>query len=96
MFNKELGVICGKKLDSNGKPKGNLRNMPACGYLRLVLLWYCTKGNRERSKSVMFGQTSTSLYKWLKFGHHVLLHVLNRTPEAHVKLLNREEVSAFK
>ena len=59
-------------------------------------MWYRTKGSCARTLAVMFGQTSTPMYNWLKFGRRVLLHVLSRTPEAQVKLPTPEEVASFK
>ena len=44
----------------------------------------------------MFGQTSTPLYKWLKFGCKILLHVLSCVTEVKVKLPTAEEVANFK
>ena len=38
MFDEELGVIRPKVLGSNGKPKGKLRDMTACGCLGRVLM----------------------------------------------------------
>ena len=41
---------------------------------------------------MMFGQTSTPMYKWLKFGRKVLLHILCRDPDAIVRLPTSDEV----
>ena len=95
-FDDELGLIRPKVLHGNGRPKGKPRDMTACGYLGLVLMWFRTKGSCARTLSLMFGQTSTPLYKWLKFGRKVLLHVLSRTDVAQVRLPTTAEVNLFK
>ena len=71
-------IIRKKKLDEHGMPKGKPRDMTACGCLGLILMCYQTRGTCTRSLALSFGQTSTPLYKWLKFGRKVLLHVLSR------------------
>ena len=95
-YDDELGIIRPKVLHDSGKPKGKPRDMTACGCLGLVLTWYRTKGSCARTLALMFGQTSTPLYRWLKFGRKVLLHVLSRAPEAQVMLPTREQVAEFK
>ena len=95
-YDEQLRVIRPKILDAEGNRKGRPRDLPACGCLGLILMWYRTKGSCARTLAVMFGQTSTPMYKWLKFGRRVLLHVLSRTPEAQVKLPIPEEVASFK
>ena len=45
---------------------------------------------------MMFGQTSTPMYRWLKFGRRLLLNVLSRVPEAQVKLPTSTEIASFK
>ena len=94
-YDDKLELIRPKVLE-NGRPKGRPRDMTACGCLGLVLMWFRTKGSSARSLSLMFGQTSTPLYKWLKFGRKVLLHVLSRTPQAQVRLPTATEVESFK
>ena len=91
-----LDIIRSKVFDAQGNPKGRSRDLPACGCLDLILMWYHTKGACARTLAVMFGQTSTPLYKWLKFGQHVLLHVLSPTPKAQIKLPTYEEEAKFK
>ena len=44
----------------------------------------------------MFGKTSTPLYRWVKFSHTVLLHVLTRYEEVIVRLRTNEEITFFK
>ena len=85
-----------KKLDLTGYSCGRPRNMSAVGCLGLVLMWYRTQGSCARILSMLFGQTSTCLYKWLKFGRRILLHVLCRYAAAKVCLPTAEEVSEFK
>ena len=55
-----------------GKP----RQLDAIGGLGLVLTWYRTRGAVSRLLALVFGQTSTPLYKWLKFGRCILLSTL--------------------
>ena len=94
-FDDEIGRIR-KKILEDGKPKGRPRDLSACGCLGLVLMWYRTKGSCARALSMMFGQTSTPMYKWLKFGRKVLLHVLSRHDAAKVKLPTAAESEGFK
>ena len=56
------------KVDMHGVPMGRPRDMSAIGCLGLVLMWYRTRGSCARSLSMIFGQTSSPLYTWLKFG----------------------------
>ena len=95
-FDDDPTIIRRKVLTANGVPKGKPRDMTACGCLGLVLVWFRTKGSCARALSLVFGQTSSPLYKWLKFGRRVLLHVLSRVPEAQVKVPTSEEVASFK
>ena len=95
-FDDDSTLIRRKVLTANGVPKGKPRDMTACGCLGLVLVWFRTKGSCARALSLVFGQTSSPLYKWLKFGRRVLLHVLSRVPEAQVKVPTSEEVASFK
>ena len=85
-----------KVLHDDGTPRGRMRDMKARGALGLVLMWYRTKGSCTRSLALMFGQTSTPMYRWLKFSRKVLLHVLSRNEDAIVRLPTNEEVSFFK
>ena len=87
--------ICLKQLFSNGKPMGRDRDMPACGCLGLVLMWYRTRGSCTRGLALMFGQTSSPLHFWLKFGRRILLHVLSRTVGAKTQLSNENEIRTF-
>lgn len=96
IFDDEFGIIRPKVLGNNGRTKGRTRDMTACGCLGLILMWYRTKGSCARTLAAMFGQTSTPLYRWLKFGRKVLLHVLSRLPCAQVKLPTDAEVVKFK
>ena len=95
-FDDDPTQIRRKVICANGRPKGKPRDMTACGCLGLVLVWYRTRGSCARSLSMMFGQTSTPMYRWLKFGRRLLLHVLSRVPEAQVKLPTSTEIASFK
>ena len=94
-FDTDARIIRPKRLTREGKPEERPRDMTACGCLGLVLMWYCTRGSCARSSALMFGQTSTPLYKWLKFCRKVLLHVLTRDSRAKVKLSSSEQVNEF-
>ena len=94
-WDTKLKRIRKKVLDKYGNPKGRQRDMTACGCLGLVLMWYRTRGSCARGLAMLFGQTSSPLYLWLKFGRKVLLHVLSRETRALVRLPNEEEVRFF-
>ena len=79
----------------NGEPKGRKRNMTACGCLGFILMWYRTRGSCARGLAMLFGQTSTLMYNWLKFGRAVLLHVLSRDPDAMVSMPTDNDVYFF-
>jgi hypothetical protein len=91
-FEDCTGKIRRKILDINGEPLGRQRDMPAVGCLGLVLTWYRTRGSCARALVMIFGQTSTPMYKWIKFGRRILLHVLSRSSIAKVKLPTENEV----
>ena len=57
------GIICKKVLDDDGEPMGKERDLSAYGCLGLVLMWYRTRGSCARGLAMMFGQTSTPMYK---------------------------------
>ena len=63
---------------SDGKPRGKKNNLIAQGALDLVLMWHRTRGSCMRSLPISFGQTCTTLHRWLKYSHTVLLHILSR------------------
>ena len=58
-------------------------------------MWFRTRGSCARSLAMIFGQTATPMYKWLKFGCQVLLHVLSRTESAKVKSPSEAQVCDF-
>ena len=70
-----------------GKP----RSLNAIGALGLVLMWYRTRGSCARGLAMLFGQTSTPMYKWLKFSCKVLLQVLSRDINSKVALPTHEK-----
>ena len=84
MISLSTGRICKKQIDNDGLPRGKPRGLNAVGALGLVLMWYRTRGSCARALSLLFGQTSTPMYKWLKFSRKVLLHVLSRDLNAKV------------
>ena len=89
-------VIFQKVLDASGYPCGRQRNLSPIGCLGLVLMWYRIQGLCARSFSMMFGQTSTFLYKWLRIGQRVLLHTLCRNAQARVCFPNADQVRDLK
>ena len=96
MYGEDGTTIIRKWLDRSGRSDKKPRNFYACGCLGLILMWYRTKGSCARGLALDFGMTSSQLYKWLKFGRRVLLHVLSRHPAAKVKLPSFEEKESFK
>ena len=74
---------------------GRPRDLDATGGLGLVLVWYHTKGSCNRTLPLIFGQTSTPLYKWLKFKRCILLSVLIDDDDSKIRLPNTEEVRSF-
>ena len=88
-------IIRLKKVDIDGVPMGRNRDMTACGCLGLILMWYRTRGSCSRGLAMMFGQTSTPMYQWLKFGRRVLLHVLSRDENSQIKLPDEHETRFF-
>ena len=89
------GGIRKKILDRYGNPKGRKRDMTASGCLGLVLMWFRTRGSCARALALLFGQTSTPMYLWLKFGRRILLHVLSREKCALISLPEADEVNFF-
>ena len=69
--------------------------MTASGCLGLVLMWFRTRGSCARALSILFGQTASPMYCWLKFGRRVLLHVLTNEKSAQIVLPDAEEVNFF-
>ena len=59
-------------------------------------MWYRTKGSCTRVLAPFFGQTASPMYKWLKFGRIILLHVLSNHEAAKVRLPTSEELESFK
>ena len=74
---------------------GRKRDLDAIGGLGLVLTWFRTKGPCNRTLVLMFGQTSTPLYKWLKFARCILLSVLVEHKDAQICTPTAEEVVSF-
>ena len=74
------------------KPYGRQHDMPAVGCLGRVLMWYYTRGSSARKFAMIFGQTSTPMYKYLKFSGKVLLFALIHDVDARIAHLTNEEV----
>lgn len=90
MFDLKTGNIKQKTIG-----KGRPREIDAIGGLDLVLVWFHTRGACTRTLSLIFGQTSTPLYKWLKFAKSVLLYVLIQLPDAEIKQPSIADVRLF-
>ena len=69
--------------------------MSVVGCLGLVLMWYRTTGACTRSSAMIFCQTSTPTYRWLKFGRRILLKSLINDDTAKVKLSSREKIEMY-
>ena len=93
-FDEKTMVIRQKQKSLNcvlGKP----RQLDAIGGLGLVLTWYRTRGAVSRLLALVFGQTSTPLYKWLKFGRCILLSILTQDPESKISKPTVENVIEY-
>ena len=75
--------------------RGRPRDLDAVGGLGLVLTCFHTKGPCNRTLIMIFGQTSTPLYKWLKFARCVLLSVLTEDENSQICSPTAEEVASF-
>ena len=82
-------------MDKNGNVLGMKRDMTAEGCLGLILMWYRTRGSCARSLAMHFGQTSTPMYKWLKFGRRILLVCLMDDPDARVTVPTLADVRRY-
>ncbi len=60
-----------------------------------VLYWFRTRGSVARATAMAFGLTSTPMYKWLKFGRHILLFVLQNHPLASIRPTSEEELQKY-
>ena len=94
-FEDGTGIIRLKKVDKNGNVLGMKRDMTAEGCLGLILMWYRTRGSCARSLAMHFGQTSTPMYKWLKFGRRILLVCLMDDPDARVTVPTLADVRRY-
>ena len=66
-------------------------NLNTVGAIGLVLMWYRTRGTCSRSLAMLFGQTSTIMYNWLKF-LSFFLNVLSRDSDSKVSLPTVDDV----
>ena len=95
MISPFTGCIIKKKVDHDGLPMGSPRQLNAIGALGLVLMWYRTRGSCARALSLLFGLTSTPMYKWLKFARKVLLHVLSSDLNSKIRLPSIETIRFY-
>ena len=56
---------------------------------------YRTRGSWANNLALQFGQTFTPIYRWLKFARKVLPHVLNRDPDAMVRIPSVSDISFY-
>ena len=70
--------------------------MTAYSFLGLILVWYRTRGSYVEILVMLFGQTSSPMYRWLKFGHQVLLYILSRDSDAKVSMPINDEVIFYR
>ena len=59
-------------------------------------MWYRTRGSCSRGLAILFGQTSTPMYRWLKFGRMILFKYLINNDDTKLKLPSQEEIQVFK
>ena len=69
------------------------RELHVIGGIGLELVWYRTKGPCNRTLPLIFGQTSTPLYKWLKFARCIMLSVYMDDADAKIRLPTADEVA---
>jgi hypothetical protein len=91
MVDEATGQIRKRLFTRDGIPRGRKRVVDATCCLGLVLYWYRTRGSVARATSLAFGLTSTPMYKWIKFGRHVLLFVLQNNPLASIRPPSSQE-----
>ncbi len=58
-------------------------------------MWYRTRGSCVCGLSLLFGQTSTPMYKWLKFASKFLLHVLSSDLNSKVRVPSIETIRFY-
>ena len=93
-FDDRTNEIRRLKLYMLGEPYGKPSYMDAIGCLGLVLMWYRTRGSCSRSLALMFGLTSSPMYKWLKFGWKVLVASIQDDDDAKVRIPTNIEIRA--
>ena len=74
---------------------GRPRDLNAIGGLGFVLVWYCTKGPCNRILVMIVGQTSTLLYKWVKFARCILLLALMEDQNSKYLAPTAEQIHNF-
>ena len=94
-FDEKSGDIRKKKCFPDGTPRGRKRDMTAVGCLGLVLMWFRTKGACTKSLALHFGQTSTPMYRWLKFGRRVLLKSLINENSTRLEVPSADKIKLF-
>ena len=73
-FDEKSMIIRKKRTNLIHSLGGRPRDLDAIGGSGLVLVWYRMKGPCNRTLVMIFGQTSTPLYKWLKFARCGLMN----------------------
>jgi DDE superfamily endonuclease len=78
----------------NNKKKGRPRLMNATDALALYLAWTRTRGS-HKTLQLIFGLTSCPLSMHLRFARRIIVKILLRHPDAHVKMPTTTEVGLF-
>ena len=91
----EYGYIFPKDVVRLGMSMGSPRQINTIQGIGMVLMWYCAQGSCFRNLDLLFGQTYTSMYKWLKFSRRVLLHVISRDINSKVIMPSIEDVRIY-
>ena len=71
-FDRTTGTTRKAKVTKSGVVKGRKRDLDAIVCLGLVLYWFRTRGSMARALPMAFGQTSSPLCCWLRFGGRIL------------------------
>ena len=75
--------------------RGKPRTVTAECVLGLILVWFRTRGSCSRNLAILFGLTSTPMYRWLKFGRLVLFHVLSDDDDSKVVLPTMDKIRFY-
>ena len=91
----ESGYIFLKNIVDQGMPMGLTRQLKTIGGSGIIIMWYHTQGSCTRNLALIFGQTCTTMYTWLKFGRRVILHALSRDIDSKVSITSVEDIRFY-